>query len=596
MFASSSQAPFYPASQDGGHMQNAAYFGQAGGSMHLAGPQQLVYGNGGSGTSSPVSHRSAVRFTAAAGAAPGAAANAGATAGAPSTSRVVATHAPSAPVTPNAGPLSIVTSGGIFYPSAVPPTMRASAVGYGVSAPVSPISSPAGETEETTRSRKSSNVLYKTELCHSFENSKLCKYKDKCQFAHGRHELRHILRHPKYKTNVCRTFQATGTCPYGNRCHFLHSNESSTPGEGAANYSQSMPSTPLPSAVSAGLRGGEAHPSGHDLTGDLLIESLRANPHLFGHSAGQLHLRHGGAQATSRGQAHQPPYAHYQGGLPSMESQALAAQQALFEQQALLEQLQTLTLGPVPRHGLGQHHHVPVQHSPLTIAQHQAMVHMQGGPLSGPGGYPHSSSDDGRAFDAATAAVWQHASSPPSQHTAGSLSSSTTTSVKGNAFNAVAGKLDHDSSGAFLPRAAPSTSSATSGTVLRGVVGADDAAAWADYATYPQFGLSREETALSAAVGSPPKGSAAQDGLYTSRGSSSAQDQPTLPAVYRQRAPSGPESPGDRAKDSSPNRAESAATRPATASWSLSANPQLIPTTSSEDEAFDLFSDSHWFN
>jgi len=50
----------------------------------------------------------------------------------------------------------------------------------------------------------------------------MCKYGDKCQFAHGQEELRPLPRHPKYKTEPCRSFHSTGVCPYGPRCHFIH--------------------------------------------------------------------------------------------------------------------------------------------------------------------------------------------------------------------------------------------------------------------------------------------------------------------------------------------------------------------------------------
>lgn len=63
---------------------------------------------------------------------------------------------------------------------------------------------------------------YKTELCRPFEESGHCKYGDKCQFAHGAHELRNLTRHPKYKTERCRTYHTIGFCPYGPRCHFIH--------------------------------------------------------------------------------------------------------------------------------------------------------------------------------------------------------------------------------------------------------------------------------------------------------------------------------------------------------------------------------------
>ncbi|XP_029281302.1 mRNA decay activator protein ZFP36L1b [Cottoperca gobio] len=66
---------------------------------------------------------------------------------------------------------------------------------------------------------------YKTELCRPFEENATCKYGDKCQFAHGMHELRSLSRHPKYKTELCRTFHTIGFCPYGPRCHFIHNAE-----------------------------------------------------------------------------------------------------------------------------------------------------------------------------------------------------------------------------------------------------------------------------------------------------------------------------------------------------------------------------------
>jgi hypothetical protein len=75
---------------------------------------------------------------------------------------------------------------------------------------------------------KNSNInpsRYKTEMCRPFEESGHCKYGDKCQFAHGEHELRNLTRHPKYKTELCRTFHTVGFCPYGPRCHFIHNED-----------------------------------------------------------------------------------------------------------------------------------------------------------------------------------------------------------------------------------------------------------------------------------------------------------------------------------------------------------------------------------
>lgn len=75
---------------------------------------------------------------------------------------------------------------------------------------------------------QTSTNRYKTELCRPFEENGKCKYGEKCQFAHGKHELRHMVRHPKYKTELCRTYHTTGLCPYGPRCHFIHNQNEAT--------------------------------------------------------------------------------------------------------------------------------------------------------------------------------------------------------------------------------------------------------------------------------------------------------------------------------------------------------------------------------
>ncbi|NXH16180.1 TISD protein, partial [Bucco capensis] len=76
------------------------------------------------------------------------------------------------------------------------------------------------------------STRYKTELCRPFEESGACKYGEKCQFAHGFHELRSLTRHPKYKTELCRTFHTIGFCPYGPRCHFIHNADERRPAPG----------------------------------------------------------------------------------------------------------------------------------------------------------------------------------------------------------------------------------------------------------------------------------------------------------------------------------------------------------------------------
>ncbi|XP_028996630.1 cysteine three histidine 1 [Betta splendens] len=66
------------------------------------------------------------------------------------------------------------------------------------------------------------STRYKTELCTSYSTSGFCKYAERCQFAHGLHELHVPFRHPKYKTELCRSYHTNGNCYYGSRCLFVH--------------------------------------------------------------------------------------------------------------------------------------------------------------------------------------------------------------------------------------------------------------------------------------------------------------------------------------------------------------------------------------
>jgi len=81
------------------------------------------------------------------------------------------------------------------------------------------------QQQQQPQDGKNNASRYKTELCRPYEENGSCKYGEKCQFAHGIHELRNLSRHPKYKTELCRTFHTIGFCPYGPRCHFIHNTE-----------------------------------------------------------------------------------------------------------------------------------------------------------------------------------------------------------------------------------------------------------------------------------------------------------------------------------------------------------------------------------
>ncbi|XP_019955638.2 cysteine three histidine 1 [Paralichthys olivaceus] len=73
------------------------------------------------------------------------------------------------------------------------------------------------------------STRYKTELCTSYSSTGFCKYAERCQFAHGLHELHVPFRHPKYKTELCRSFHTTGYCYYGSRCLFVHNSTEQRP-------------------------------------------------------------------------------------------------------------------------------------------------------------------------------------------------------------------------------------------------------------------------------------------------------------------------------------------------------------------------------
>lgn len=67
--------------------------------------------------------------------------------------------------------------------------------------------------------------LYKTELCESFTTKGICKYGNKCQFAHGLEELKLKERRSNFRTKPCVNWAKLGYCPYGKRCCFKHGND-----------------------------------------------------------------------------------------------------------------------------------------------------------------------------------------------------------------------------------------------------------------------------------------------------------------------------------------------------------------------------------
>lgn len=68
---------------------------------------------------------------------------------------------------------------------------------------------------------------YKTELCKTFEDKKICPYGNSCRFAHGKSDLLvPVEENSKFRIKICNSFHNDGICMYGQRCHFKHEKQS----------------------------------------------------------------------------------------------------------------------------------------------------------------------------------------------------------------------------------------------------------------------------------------------------------------------------------------------------------------------------------
>jgi hypothetical protein len=77
----------------------------------------------------------------------------------------------------------------------------------------------------TIRKREDSGQKFKTEMCRNWPLG-LCKFGDKCAFAHGSEDLRGKTKFTNYKTKDCKQFHELGYCQYGSRCQFKHKDPS----------------------------------------------------------------------------------------------------------------------------------------------------------------------------------------------------------------------------------------------------------------------------------------------------------------------------------------------------------------------------------
>jgi len=90
------------------------------------------------------------------------------------------------------------------------------------------------------------NPSFKTSLCKNYMVGMYCQFADKCQYAHGKHELRDkpvavppsqlpedvkkklaekAKNLPGYKTKLCTNFEKEEECQYEEMCHYAHGEE-----------------------------------------------------------------------------------------------------------------------------------------------------------------------------------------------------------------------------------------------------------------------------------------------------------------------------------------------------------------------------------
>lgn len=84
----------------------------------------------------------------------------------------------------------------------------------------SSVSSASSSTK--TQMRSLNTQLYKTELCMLFIKVGMCPYGNKCQFAHGKQDLKVVERPSNWRSKPCANWAKFGACRYGKRCCFKH--------------------------------------------------------------------------------------------------------------------------------------------------------------------------------------------------------------------------------------------------------------------------------------------------------------------------------------------------------------------------------------
>ncbi|KAF5444140.1 hypothetical protein F2P56_036640 [Juglans regia] len=80
----------------------------------------------------------------------------------------------------------------------------------------------SGGSTTSSSSSSGGKSLYKTEICRSWEDSGSCRYGSKCQFAHGKEELRPTRFPAKNKSEMYKSCSGTGSGIYGAKNRHVH--------------------------------------------------------------------------------------------------------------------------------------------------------------------------------------------------------------------------------------------------------------------------------------------------------------------------------------------------------------------------------------
>ncbi|KAL3515565.1 hypothetical protein ACH5RR_022467 [Cinchona calisaya] len=109
-----------------------------------------------------------------------------------------------------------------------------------------PLSLSSSSTSSGGSQNENSFYNYKTEKCRSWEDFNPCRFGSKCQFAHGKEELRpSYFSKNKLEAQLCKSYSSR-SCAYGTKCRFVHDQiKAGIPSMGPSPASTVLPTPPI---------------------------------------------------------------------------------------------------------------------------------------------------------------------------------------------------------------------------------------------------------------------------------------------------------------------------------------------------------------